>query len=145
MYLLDTNVLSELERPHADPQVLSWLRSIPQDLLYVSAITLAELIRGVQSHKDPQRRLKLQRWLDVEVRSWLDEGILPVTVDVAEAAGMLSAQRSLSGRPLSFQDSLIAATAVRHSFVMVTRNERDFTSLGLRILNPWTETEPRQI
>ena len=132
MYLVDTNVLSELPRPRPDPRVLSWLQG--QSAIAISVVSVEELVFGV-ARAPAARRPKLNRWLD----SVLDAAaqILDVTAGVARAAGELRASREAAGRRVAQADMLIAATAVIHGLTLATRNVRDFADCGVALVDPF--------
>jgi predicted nucleic acid-binding protein len=134
-YLLDTNVLSETVRPHPDAGVLRWLEAAPQERLYISALTFGELRKGVSLLSEGKKRQNLLHWLEHELAGWFEGKILAVDKDVADKWGFCLAQ---IGRTLPAIDSLIAATALTHNLVLVTRNIKDFEGIaGLEVLNPW--------
>lgn len=131
MYLLDTCVLSEAQRQSS--AILGWLRSVPEELLFVSALTLGEIELGIEKlrrRKEP-KAVTLEAWLH-GIRIAYRDRILVVDDDTALAWGRLTAPRSM---PVI--DSLIAATALVHRKIVVTRNVTDFADTGLEILNPW--------
>jgi predicted nucleic acid-binding protein len=136
-FLLDTNVPSEVARSQPDTRVHSWFLTQPAAILHLSAITIGELRRGVSALPDGRRRAILESWIDEDLLPSFAGRILPVTSEVADKWGRLSAARRLSGRPLGMADGLIAATAFEHGLTLVTRNERDYLDLGVEILNPW--------
>jgi len=131
MYLIDTNVLSEARR--GSPQALGWMRSVDPGRLYLSVITLGEIMRGIalKERSDPQAAAHLSLWL-MRLRQDHATRILPVTDRVAVEWGRLSALRPRGGA-----DGLIAATAIVHDLVVVTRNVADFADSGAACLNPW--------
>jgi len=131
MYLIDTNVLSEARR--GSPQALGWMRSVDPGRLYLSVITLGEIMRGIalKERSDPQAATHLSLWL-MRLRQDHAARILPVTDRVAVEWGRLSALRPRGGA-----DGLIAATAIVHDLVVVTRNVADFADSGAACLNPW--------
>lgn len=133
-YLIDTNVLSELVRPKPDAVVLHWFSNTPDDALFLSALTLGEIRKGVEKMADVKRREKLRLWLEHDLRDWFGSRILPVGPEVADHWGRLLAQ---AGRPLPAIDSLLAATALHHDLRLVTRNTKDFDYMGLEVVNPW--------
>ena len=132
MYLLDTCVISEARR--RTPQAVTWLRSTRSETLFLSAITVGEIMKGVamKLRTDPPAAAGLLRWLD-ELRLVYASRILPVDDAVATSWGRLMAERS---RPVI--DTLIAATARVHNKVVVTRNVGDFADAGVTVLDPWT-------
>lgn len=121
-FLLDTNIPSEVIRTQPESRVEGWVQSQDDSSLYLSAVTIGELRKGITLLPESNRRSRLQSWLDNELISVFDERVLPVTRLIAERWGNLSAQRQLSGRPLSMADGLIAATAIEHRLAVVTRN-----------------------
>ena len=134
-YLLDTNVISEVRRKTPDPSVIEWFSKRPASTLYLSVLTLGELRKGIESVKDLDRRMALTDWLETDLSAFFKGRILPIDVKVADRWGKLLAT---AGRPLPAIDSLLGATAAHYSLNIVTRNSRDFESLGLSIINPWT-------
>jgi predicted nucleic acid-binding protein len=133
-YLLDTNVLSELVRPKPSQAVLAWFADVPDESLYISALTIGEIRKGVEGVPNTKRKEKLRLWLEHELPEWFGKRVLNIDVDVAERWGRLQAQVK---RPMPAIDSLLAATALHHELRMVTRNEKDFDYQGLEVLNPW--------
>lgn len=134
-YLLDTNVLSELRRRQPDACVAAWFAERPPSTLYLSVLTLGEIRKGVEAIGDPTRRLGLLDWLETELPAYFTGRVLDVDAGVADRWGRLMAQ---AGRPLPAIDSLLAATAVQHGLILVTRNVRDVQGLpGLTVVNPW--------
>jgi predicted nucleic acid-binding protein len=131
MYLLDTNVVSDVQRRL--PKPTAWLASVDPASVSLSVITLGEIERGIakQRRVEPERAARLDVWLR-ELRRDNADRILAVTEDVALAWGRITA-----GPTRSSADSLIAATALVHDLVLVTRNVADFEDFGLTVLNPW--------
>lgn len=134
-YLLDTNVPSELTRPVPDPQVVTWIAS--HDDLHISAITVGELRKGFHLLAQGKCRTELELWFDKFLLPLVASRVLPVTQEIGDRWGVLSAQRQIKGSPLAMADGLIAATTLQHDLTLVTRNGKDFTGLGLAIINPW--------
>ncbi|MFG6414413.1 type II toxin-antitoxin system VapC family toxin [Roseateles sp. DC23W] len=134
-YLLDTNVLSELRRRQPDARVAAWFAKRPPGTLYLSVLTLGELRKGVEVLEDASRRLVLLDWLETELPAYFTGRVLNVDAAVADRWGRIVAQ---AGRPLPAIDSLLAATALQHGLILVTRNVRAVQGLsGLSVLNPW--------
>ena len=134
-YLIDTNVLSELRRREPNADVIAWFANRPSRMLYLSALTLGEIRKGLEAVPDRERRLKLLDWLEIELPAFFSGRILSVDVPVADRWGRLQAEAK---RPLPAIDSLLAATALHHQLRLVTRNKKDFTHPGLELINPWS-------
>jgi predicted nucleic acid-binding protein len=137
VFLLDTNIPSELIRPRPEPRVATWLQGIDNEQLFLSVITLGEIRKGFTVLPERARRQKLEQWLEQELRPWFAERILSVDEAVAERWGALDGARQLQGTPLNTADGLIAATAIEHGLVVVTRNVKDFAGLAVELFNPW--------
>jgi predicted nucleic acid-binding protein len=133
MYLLDTNVISAVRRPDRAPKVAAWLQGKPEQDLYLSAITIGEIERGIrqQDSRDPVFAHDLQLWLDRTLLLFADR-ILPFQAEDARIWGRLSAQIGHDGA-----DLMIAATALRHRAIVVTGNVSDFTPTGVAVENPF--------
>lgn len=135
MFLLDTNVLSELRRGRmADQRVRAWAAASPAGLFWVSVISILEIERGVLlvERRDPEQGARLRSWLDGHVLGAFEDRILPVDTIVARRCAGLHVPN-----PRSERDALIAATALAHSMTVVTRNVADFAPMGVALVNPW--------
>ena len=137
MFVLDTNVVSELRKvrlDRADANVAAWADSVNAADLYLSVITLKELEIGVllAEHRDPKQGAVFRTWLNNHVLPAFEGRILPVDTAVA----LLSAKQHVPN-PRPFRDGLIAATALVHGMTVVTRNLADFEGTGVAMLNPW--------
>ena len=132
MYLLDTNVISELRRPRPHGAVVAWLEGVADHDLHLSAVTLGELQAGVEitREQDPERASQIESWIDQVAQTW---NILPLDGRTFRAWAKLMHRRSDD----LLADALIAATALTHHLLVVTRNVRDFSSLGVETLNPF--------
>jgi hypothetical protein len=137
--LLDTNVLSEVQRPAPDPKVMGWLDTVDEDRVFISVASIAELRRGVALMDDGRRRAALATWLGNDLPARFAERILPIDQAVAERWGDLMAQSRRSGLALSVMDGFFAATALAKGLTLVTRNVRDFELFGVPLRNPWDE------
>jgi predicted nucleic acid-binding protein len=133
MYLLDTVVLSELRKRDRHPGVVGWLKDRPADELFLSAVTIGEIERGIvrQRAKDPAFAEALEVWLDRTIDIYSDR-ILPVDTRVARRWGSLSGRLGHDGA-----DLLIAATALEHDLTVVTRNVRHFEPTGAAVIDPF--------
>lgn len=140
MFVLDTNVVSELRKVRAgkaDASVAQWADSVDAGDLFLSAITIHELELGVLlvERRDAAQGGMLRAWLDGHVLPAFAERIFPVDTAVAQRSARLHVP---DPRPL--RDGLIAATALVHGMIVVTRNVADFAPMGVRLLNPWEGT-----
>jgi toxin FitB len=137
--LLDTNVLSEVQRPTPNLKVLGWLDAVDEDRVFISVASIAELRRGIALMEDGRRRAALVAWLTNDLPERFAERILPIDYAVAEHWGDLMAQSRRSGVALSVMDGFFAATALAKALTLVTRNVKDFMSIGVPLFNPWDE------
>jgi predicted nucleic acid-binding protein len=137
MYLLDTNVVSELRKTNsdrADRLVTAWARGIAAESMFLSAISVLELERGtlLMERRDPAQGAMLRSWMKNLVMPSFAGRILPVDTPVALRCAALHVPD-----PKSYRDALIAATALVHGMTVVTRNVSDFEPSGVAVLNPW--------
>ena len=138
MFVLDTNVVSELRKAaagKANPGVADWAQSVPTPLMFMSVISLHELEHGVllAERRDPNQGKILRGWLDSSVAAAFEDRLLPVTTEIAREAASLHVPN-----PAPFRDALIAATALCHDMTVITRNTGDFERFtNLNVTNPW--------
>ena len=135
MYLLDTNIVSELRRVRPHGGVLAWLQGVADRDLYLCAVTLGEIQAGIEITRlrDPDKAAEIEAWLDQVAASY---NILPV--DGAEFR--LWARLMLGRTDHLIEDAMIAAVARVHELIVVTRNLKDFEGFGVRVLNPFEMT-----
>lgn len=139
-FLLDTQYPVRTERAQGPTRASrNGSDDADDEQLYLSAISLGEIFKGLTILPEGKPRVQLEEWVEGTLRSWFEGRILPVTPGIAERWGKLAGARQLNGAPLSVADGLIAATALEHGLTVVTRNIRDFAGLGLTILDPWNE------
>ncbi|MBR0911316.1 type II toxin-antitoxin system VapC family toxin [Bradyrhizobium japonicum] len=136
--LLDTNMLSVVQRPAPSPKVLAWLDTVDEDRTFISAASIAELRRGIALLDDGRRRAALAAWLAHDLPARFAQRILPIDHAVAERWGDLMAQSRRTGVALSAMDGFLAATAFANNLTLVTRNVTDFAAFGVPLLNPWS-------
>jgi len=131
-YLLDTNVVSELRKPRPHGGVVAWVKDQAEAQLFLSAVTMGELQAGIERtrHQDPRKASEIELWADQLAASYQ---ILPMDVVCFREWG-----RIIDRKPNErLEDAMIAATARVHHLMVATRNEGDFTRLGVRIFNPF--------
>ena len=134
-YLVDTNVWSETLKKEPDTQVISWMRQ-HEPSLYISTVTIGELKYGIDRLADGKRKRAFQSWLSI-LTARMKGRVLNYNTSVATVWGQLLAKTEREGIRLPSLDSQIAATALRHSLVIATRNERDFKHSGVKTENPF--------
>ncbi len=143
MHLLDTNVISELRPGKRDQSlaVRAWAAAQDFDTLYLSTVAVLELRAGMErkARTDAAQGAMLKAWIDALERQF-DGRILPFTLRGARICAPLHVPD-----PMSWRDSLIAATAMEHSFNLITRNVGDFEGIDVQLINPWTPVEPKDI
>jgi predicted nucleic acid-binding protein len=136
MFLLDTNVISELRRPEkANRNVVAWAGAVPAAQFFLSAISILEVEIGALrvTRKDAAQGAVLRSWIDNQILAGFEGRILPIDTEVARCCARLHVPD-----PRSERDALIAATAMVHRLTVVSRNSADFESTGVALLNPWT-------
>jgi len=137
-YLLDTNIVSEVRKPRPNGAVLAWLANLRDEQLCLSALTLGELQAGVEltRRQDTAKAAEIEAWVDQLAESYQ---LLPMDEVCFREWGRLKA-----GQPDAiFEDAMIAATARVHRLVVATRNERDFKSFDVAVVNPFKPAESR--
>jgi predicted nucleic acid-binding protein len=132
MYLIDTNIISELTRPNRNLGVVNWISQ--QETLVFSVISYHELRYGINRSKNEQKK-KLETWWS-EFLSYSPE-FLPIDIHISNLSSVLRSKSETSGISMTLADSLIAATAIHHNKILVTRNVSDFKKCGMSLLNPF--------
>ena len=132
MYLLDTNIVSELRKPRPHGGVVAWLQATEDAELHLSAVTLGEIQAGVEltRDQDASKAVEIEAWLDLVARSY---NVLPMDGAAFRAWARLMHRRS----DTLYEDAMIAATATVHNLTVVTRNVADFEPFNVRVLNPF--------
>lgn len=136
-FLLDTNVISELIKSEPDSNVLRWINETDETVLFLSVLTLGEIRNGIERLNPGKRRGRLESWLRVDLRLRFQGRILTVDETIAERWGALSATAAKKGRPVPVIDGLLAATALHHDLMLVTRNHTDVSGTGVPTFDPW--------
>jgi toxin FitB len=137
MYLLDTNIVSELRKPRPHGGVVAWLQSTEDADLHLSAVTLGEIQAGIELTRDQDapKAAEIEAWLELVARSY---NVLPMDGAAFRTGARLMHRRS----DTLYEDAMIAATAAVHNLTVVTRNVADFAPFDVRVLNPFKPTKP---
>lgn len=136
--ILDTCVISELERPRPNPAVTKAVAAIPPDQVHLSVITIGELHKGVMLLDSGARRRQLTEWVEGLEHHYATH-ILPVDNEVARTWAQLTADAQRRGIVIPATDGLIAATALIHGMAVMTRNSRHFAATGVNVVDPWQD------
>jgi predicted nucleic acid-binding protein len=137
MIVLDTNVVSEAMKPEPDPAVRDWLDEQAAETLYLSSVTIAELMFGIGALPEGRRKNKLAVALDGVLELFADR-ILPFDIDAARRYADLAVKARGAGRGFPTPDGYIAAIAAAHDFAVASRDTSAFTAAGLTVIDPWT-------
>ena len=135
--LLDTCVLSELRYPKPCEKVRHAIDQVDNENLFVSVITIGEIIKGISLLDDGKRKSSLQQWLQTLERNYT-ENILPIDLQTSHIWGEITALAQKKGKTIPISDALIAATAIRNGLYVMTRNVNDFCDTGAMVVNPWS-------
>ena len=138
-WLLDTNILSELRRPKPEHRVVTFVENQLLETLFVSSVTLAEIRYGIERLDDAVRRAELNEWLVHRVRPMFEQRVLPVSEDIMFKWRLLVEEGRKAGHTFSQPDLIIAATALSHDLVVVTRDSDEFERAGAKTMNPWRD------
>jgi predicted nucleic acid-binding protein len=142
MIILDTNTVSETLKSKPSEIVLNWLAAQQPYEIFITVITQAELLYGVESLPVGKRRLDLSHEVEKLFSEDFPSRILPFDESSARMYARIASQRKSIGRPLSQSDAMIAAIARGRNAAVATRNMHDFEECGIRVINPWTERRP---
>jgi len=134
-YLLDTNVISELQKTNCNQNVKSFTDAISWEDMYISAISMGEICYGIEKLPAGKKKHELAIWLYTKVSEWFSGRVIDLDMEVLLEWGRI---RARTGRTLPAVDSMIAACAITHHLFLVTRNVKDFEDIeGINIINPW--------
>jgi toxin FitB len=139
-WLLDTNVLSELRKSRPNSRVVNFVAEQPGELLFITEVTLAEIVFGIEQLGDPARRTDLRLWLDRNLRPLFAGRILPITEDVIVRWKAMVVDGQKRRQTFTQPDLFIAAIAALQALVVVSRDTSEFVKAGVPVLDPWTNT-----
>jgi predicted nucleic acid-binding protein len=134
--LLDTCVLSELRHPKGHPGVRHAVDALHEEELFVSVISIGEILKGISLLRESAKRRALEAWLKTLERDYSDR-LLAIDLETCRLWGEITARAQKAGRVVHATDGLIAASALRHGLRVMTRNTSDFEPTGVLLLNPW--------
>ena len=136
-FLLDTNGISELVKAAPDRNVVRWIDEAEEPILFLSVLTLGEIRNRIDRLTLGRRRGRLESWFAIDLRLRFQNRILSISDAIAERWGALAAAAAKMGRPVPVVDGLLAATALHHDLILVTRNDAEVGGTGVPALNPW--------
>lgn len=139
-FLLDTNIVSEWTKLQPSPRVTQWLAEVEEEHVFLSVVTVAEIQHGIEAlPASAVKRDRLKSWLRGYLLTRFEGRLLNIDIETAMIWGQITVLSKSAGRMIGVVDGFIAATAVRHDLVLVTRNVADFERCGIRLLNPWRD------
>jgi len=136
--LLDTCVLSELQRSGGSVRVKAFVRTLDDSDVFISVLSIGEILKGIDHLTEGRGKRSLRAWLS-NIEAHHAERILPADLETCRIWGEITANAWSRGRTIPAVDGLIAATALRHGLHVATRNTADFESTGALVINPWTD------
>ena len=135
-YLLDTCVVSELVKNIPDQKVKSWFRSVKEEDLFISAVTIGEIVKGTERLPQGKRKEEFIKWMNIGVINRFKNRIIDFDLEVAAVWGRIQANSEDLGRKMPAIDGQIAASAIANNLTVVTRNKSDMEISGVRLFNP---------
>ena len=138
-YLLDTNIISEFISKIPNEKVIDYILSLDEYDLYLSVITIGEIKTGIEKLDDGSKKNKLLYWLENDLLNRFQNRIVDIDTEVMLQWGTINQRLKQLGKPLPIMDSLIGATSEVKGFILITRNEKDFQNLNIKIVNPFTQ------
>ena len=136
-YLMDTCVLSEFTRRQPDVRVIDWLKSIEEEKLFISVITIGEIQRGIERLPNSHRKTELLSWMNNELLTRFAERMITIDTPTMFLWGSLFTRLEASGQKMGVMDSLILASALQNNLIIATRNVADYLTSGVQMINPW--------
>jgi toxin FitB len=138
-FLLDTNIISELIKPRPDRRVTAWIEATDEQLFFLSVLSLGEIRKGITSLAEMKRRAVLEAWLDRDLVVRFSGRILPIDHAIADRWGQITGTAAARKTPVAVIDGLLAASALQHDLVLVTRNTKHLSAIAVPLFNPWHE------
>lgn len=136
-YLLDTCVISEFTRRQPSQSVIDWMNTVDEEKLFISAITLGEIQRGIERLPNSHRKTELLVWMNNGLLQRFSARMIGIDAPTMFMWGSLIARLETASQPMSIMDSLIAASALQNNLIVATRNITDFLPSGVQVINPW--------
>jgi predicted nucleic acid-binding protein len=136
-FLLDTCVISEVIKPRADKNVISWMQNQDEESLYLSVLTFGEIEKGIEKSSDETRKRKLQLWVEEDLKKRFEGRIIPINIDISVKWGVIQGNAELLGKAMPAIDGLIAVSGLVHNCIVVSRNVSDMEQSTVELLNPW--------
>ena len=134
-YLLDTNIISEIQKPRCDPKVKDFMDGLAGEDLYICSVTVGEICYGIEKLPAGKKKHELYVWLYSKLPEWFYGRVIPLDTDVMTEWGKIRAKTS---RTMPIVDTMIASAAITHHMTLVTRNTQDFDGIeSLMLINPW--------
>ncbi len=138
MWVADTNVISELQRPAPEPAVTRWFAKTPIEYIFTTTVNIAEIRFGISTQQDRARAAVIERWLERSVRPMFDSRVLPADEEALTTWRQFARRAQKEGRPAPPADLLVAAIALVNHCAVVTRDAAPFAAAGVPAYNPWT-------
>ena len=136
-YLLDTNIISEFISKTPNKNVIDYVLALDENDLYLSVITIGEIKAGVEKLDNGSKKEKLSHWLENDLLDRFQNRIIDIDTEIMLQWGVINNRLKQLGKPLPIMDSLIGATSEVKDFVLITRNEKDFKNLNIKVVNPF--------
>jgi len=136
-YLLDTNIISELISKYPNQKVLDFISPVEEKDTYLSVITLGEIKSGIENTKSIEKKEKLTQWFEQDLLSRFQSRIIDIDTNTMLTWATINQNLKSIGKPLPIMDSLIASSCIYGDFILVSRNEKDFQNINIKIINPF--------
>ncbi len=136
-YLLDTNIISEFISKTPNKNVINYILALDENNLYLSVITIGEIKAGIEKLDKGSKKEKLLHWLENDLLNRFQNRIIDIDTEVMLQWGAINHRLKQLGKPLPIMDSLIGATSEINDFILITRNEKDFKNLNIKVVNPF--------